>query len=435
MPDSDALTRARASFAFEPHPERGMVLAEVHARPFYPVPTPSRILRFAFMTDFAAAAQDRAAFTAFCQARGVRGPVEGIKHCVVELSDATVRWEQHSEFTTYTFDVSGQDRFPFDRPAALLAHVMRELPQPGPHLVSVDLHLVETAPEDGLTALFDPPSTAAAIVDGGGALAATDFKVSTDGFVRILVVNHGMNPDTAGSVTQRLLEIETYRTLALLGLPAAQALSASVKTVEDKLTEIAASMAETEGLEANNRLLDDLMKIAAKLEADTTRSGYRFSATRAYDGIVQQRLAYLRETPAGSYPTFSTFLSRRMAPAIRTCTMMEERQSKLADKVARTADLLRTRVYVDLEKQNRDVMTSMNERTRLQLRMQQTVEGLSVAAVSYYVLGLLGYLFKGVTDSGLVKIDATVLTALAVVPVVLAVAWGVRRIRKAHSED
>ena len=252
--------------------------------------------------------------------------------------------------------------------------------------------------------------------------------------MRILVINQDMTPEAAGALTQRLLEIETYRTLALLGLPQAQDLAPSVKSVEDQLTSIAQAMTETEGLEANHQLLDGLMRLAAQLEAETTRSAYRFSASRAYEGIIQQRLETLRERPVEGYPTFSAFLSRRMAPAMRTCHMMEDRQSRLADKVARTANLLRTRVYVDLEEQNREVMKSMNERTRLQLRMQQTVEGLSVAAVSYYVLGLLGYLFKGLKEGGVVKLDPNVLTALAVLPVVLVVAWAVRRIRKAHAE-
>lgn len=421
-------------FTFTPHVRRGAVLAEVHARPFHPVATPCRIQRFAFMTDYAAAARDRAALTAFCAARGLKGPEEGVKHCLIGMADAVLRWEQHSEFTTYTVEVGGADRIPFERPAAVLAHVMRDLPQPGPHLVSVDLHLVAAAPEDGLTQLFDPASLATATLDGGRALAASDFKVSSDGFIRMLVVNRGMTADAAGALTQRLLEIETYRTLALLGLPEAQDLAPSVKKVEDELTDVAAAMTKAEGLEANHKLLDRLMRVAAQLEADTTRSGYRFSATRAYEGIIAQRLETLREEPVEGFPTFSAFLSRRMAPALRTCRMMEERQSHLADKVARTANLLRTRVYVDLEQQNREVMKSMNERTRLQLRMQQTVEGLSVAAVSYYVLGLLGYVFKGLKDGGLVKIDSGVLTALAVVPVILAVAAAVRRIRKAHSE-
>lgn len=424
---------APASFSFTPHAQRGQVLAEVHARPFHPVPTPCRILRFAFMTDFVQGAADRAQLAAFCKARGVSGPTEGLKHLLVSLSDVVLRWEQHSEFTTYTFEISGQDRFPFDRRAATLAHVMRDIPQPGPHLASIDLHLVNEMPEDGFASVFDPTSLAAARLDGL-AVAATDFKVSTDGFVRYLVVSLDMSPHNAGALTQRLLEIETYRTLALLGLPTAQDIAPALKTAEDQLTGIATTMAQSEGLEENHRLLDALMRLAAQLEAETTRSAYRFSASRAYEGIVEQRLETLREMPQDGYPTFSAFLNRRMAPAMRTCRMMEERQSRLADKVARTANLLRTRVYVDLEEQNRDVMKSMNERTRLQLRMQQTVEGLSVAAVSYYVLGLLGYVFKGLKDGGVLKIDPNVLTAVAVVPVVLMVAWAVRRIRKAHSE-
>ena len=425
---------AEPPFTFTPHSQRGAVLAEVHARPFHPVATPCRILRFAFMTDYEQAARDRAQLTAFCTGRGLTGPVDGFKHCLVSMADAVLRWEQHSEFTTYTYEIGGQDRFPFDRRAARLAHVMRDIPQPGPHLASIDMHLVDQGPDDGLTSVFDPTSLAAATLDGGLALAATDYKVSTDGFVRILVINQDMTPEAAGALTQRLLEIETYRTLALLGLPQAQDLAPSVKSVEDQLTSIAQAMTETEGLEANHQLLDGLMRLAAQLEAETTRSAYRFSASRAYEGIIQQRLETLRERPVEGYPTFSAFLSRRMAPAMRTCHMMEDRQSRLADKVARTANLLRTRVYVDLEEQNREVMKSMNERTRLQLRMQQTVEGLSVAAVSYYVLGLLGYLFKGLKEGGVVKLDPNVLTALAVLPVVLVVAWAVRRIRKAHSE-
>jgi uncharacterized membrane-anchored protein len=433
-PDLKRASPVPPYFSFAPHPNRGAVLAEVHARPFHPVVTPLRIQRFAFMTDFTAAARDRAALTDFCQARGFKGPVEGVKHCIIKMADGLLRWEQHSEFTTYTFEVDGADRFPFERPAAVLAHVMRELPQPGPHLVSADLHLVNKVPEEGMHRVFDPASLATSRLDGGLALAATDFKVSSDGFVRMLVVNKGMAAEAAGALTQRLLEIETYRTLALLGLPEAQALAPAVKQVEDSLTEVAAAMTTSEGLETNHRLLNRLMRVAAQLEADTTRSGYRFSATRAYEGIVNQRLESLREEPVEGYPTFAAFLARRMGPALRTCQMMEERQSRLADKVARTANLLRTRVYVDLEEQNRDVMKAMNERTRLQLRMQQTVEGLSVAAVSYYVLGLLGYLFKALKDGGVVKIDSNVLTGIAVVPVVLAVAWAVRRIRKAHSE-
>ena len=144
------------------------------------------------------------------------------------------------------------------------------------------------------------------------------------------------------------------------------------------------------------------------------------------------RLQTIGERKVGGLPTWSSFLARRMAPAMRTCATIEGRQASLADKLARAANLLRTRVDVELEQQNRDVLRSMNERTRLQLMLQATVEGLSVAAISYYVVGLFGYLVKGVHDSGLVRVDPALVTGAFVPIAVLLVWWIVRRIRKRH---
>jgi uncharacterized membrane-anchored protein len=146
---------------------------------------------------------------------------------------------------------------------------------------------------------------------------------------------------------------------------------------------------------------------------------------------VQLRLATIGERKVGGLPTWSSFLARRMSPAMRTCATTEERQSDLSEKLARAANLLRTRVDVEMERQNRDLLRSMNERTRLQLRLQTTVEGLSVAAVSYYVVGLFGYLVKGLHDEG-VPIDISLATALFVPVAVLAIWWVVRRIRRRH---
>ena len=150
----------------------------------------------------------------------------------------------------------------------------------------------------------------------------------------------------------------------------------------------------------NNRLLDELTALAAELEAGAAGSLFRFGASRAYDEIVQTRLRIIGERKVGGLPTWSSFLARRMAPAIRTCIATEERQANLSRKLARAAQLLRTRVDVEVEQQNRDLLRSMNARTRLQLRLQATVEGLSVAAISYYVVGLFGYLVKGAHDAG-----------------------------------
>lgn len=435
MNDPPKMEDARTTGAgFAPHRLRGAVLAEMHARPFAPTATPSRFLHFAFMTDGEQAASARADLARFCGERGVSAPAEGTKHHRVTLGDAELRWEQHSEFATYTWCFAGAhgDGQPFLPGAAALAGVMAGLAQPGPHLVSIDLHLTAADGAPAPEMLFDATSLAASAVDAGAALAATDFRAGSDGFVRILVCDRGLTPPRAGALVQRLMEIETYRTLALLGLPESQRLSPSIKGIEDALVRITAAMPQSDGLVTEHALLDELTILAARLEADTSMSSYRFGASRAYDLIVQQRLAAVGENPVQGWPTFAAFLARRMAPAMRTCQMLQDRQADLARRLTRAANLLRTRVNVAVEQQNSDLLTAMNERTRLQLRLQQTVEGLSVAAIGYYIVSLFGYLAKGAKDAGLWNVEPGVATALFVPVAVVSVWWAVRRIRRGN---
>ena len=417
-----------------PHPERAAVLGEVHARPFHPVPTPARLLHFAFMTDAREAAAARAALGDFCREHGLHGPESGAKHFRVTLGGQSLRFEQHSEFTTYTLEQGGEAQAPFTPAANGVPSVFARLPQPGHHLVSVDLHLMAPsgAPEID-ERLFDPASLAAASVIGGRALVACDF-LPVNGFVRILVLDLGLDPASAGALAVRLLEIETYRVLALLGLPEAQRLAPVVGDAETALASISSAMASGGGLDQDNALLERLTGLAAKAEAEATRAAFRFGASRAYDSIVTQRLAAIGEQPTGMRQTLSAFLSRRLQPAMRTCHMLQERQADLSVKLARAANLLRTRVDVELEHQNRDFLRSMNDRTRMQLRLQQTVEGLSVAAISYYVVSLGSYVFKALHETGWMKMEAGTATALSVPVTLIGIALIVRRIRRGHME-
>jgi uncharacterized membrane-anchored protein len=417
-----------------PHPLRAAILGEVHARPFTPIDTPRRVLHFAFDTAGEPAQADRAALAAFCARRGLVPPQALDKQHRVTLGSTALRWEQHSEFTTYTWELPAEPSAaapPFHPPASSLAAPMATLPQPGPLLVALDLHLV--AGEDvPLERLFDRSSLAVAENSDGKALFATDFQADPGGFVRILVLDRGLGSERAGALVQRIIELETYRTLALLGLPQAQQLSPSIARIERRLAEITEEMRRSGGLGDNHRLLDDLTALAAELEAGAAASLFRFGASRAYSEIVQLRLETIGERKVDGFPTWSSFLARRMAPAMRTCVTTEERQATLSRKLARTANLLRTRVDVELEQQNRDLLKSMNERARLQLRLQATVEGLSVAAVTYYLVGLFGYLVRAVHDSGLLPLDPSYVTAGFVPLALLAVWWVVRRIRRRH---
>lgn len=417
-----------------PHALRAAILGEVHARPFTPLATPARVLHFAFDTPGKPALTDQAALAELCMQRGLPPPEPSAKHHRVAFGTTVLRWEQHSEFTTYTWELpADSDAAPFHPPASLLAGPMALVPQPGPLLVAIDLHLVadgaeRTSPER----LFQRASLAVAENSDGTAVYATDFQPDPAGFVRILLIDRGLGTERAGALVQRVIELETYRTLALLGLPKAQQLAPSINRIERRLAEVTNEMREAHALADNHRLLDELTALAAELEAGAMQSLFRFGASRAYDEIVKLRLQTIGERKVGGLPTWSSFLARRMAPAMRTCITTEERQANLSRKLARTANFLRTRVDVEQERQNQELLQSMNTRTRLQLRLQATVEGLSVAAISYYVVGLFGYLVKGAHDAGLVHVEPSYATAAFVPLAVLFIWWLVRRIRKRH---
>jgi uncharacterized membrane-anchored protein len=121
-------------------------------------------------------------------------------------------------------------------------------------------------------------------------------------------------------------------------------------------------------------------------------------------------------------------------PAIQTCDAVAARQEELSRRVARATQLLSTRVAVARERQSQQVLQSMDRRAKLQLRLQETVEGLSVAAVTYYAVGLIGYLAKALAEMGL-PISPAVIMGISI-PIIAGLVWyGVRRVRQAVAAD
>ncbi|WP_417666564.1 DUF3422 family protein [Roseibium sp.] len=418
---------------FETHPLREAVLGEVHARPFRPL-TPARVvMHYAFLTNAEQADADRKWFAEYCGSQGAPGPAADARYHALEFAGGTLNWERHTEFITYTWDGPATEDSPFSKLPA--NHPFgAAFRAPGPMLVATRLDLLSAKAGDTWRSHYDAASLTAFHVENGGALAATDFRPDGNGHTRFLLVNESMNPVQSGAVVQRLLEIETYRSLALLGLFEANRLQPEISGIEAALVELTQSMQDTTGLDANRSLLEHLSKLAATLEAGAAASTYRFGASRAYYDIVMARLKALNEEPIAGDLSMSAFLSRRLGPAMRTCHSTEERQAMLSRKLARATTLLRTRVDVDLEQQNRSLLESMNRRARLQLRLQQTVEGLSVAAISYYVVGLVAYLAKGAKELGAPIGSAGLVTGASVPVVLLVIWWTLRRIRAHHSE-
>ncbi|MCA6108052.1 DUF3422 family protein [Bradyrhizobium cenepequi] len=420
---------------FKLHPEREAVLAEVHARPFTGLVSSLGLVRFVFLAQGEPAACDRRRFVDFCRRHKLPPPEPPAKHHQVGIGPVLLRWEQHSEFATFTWIWSTANNSAarqFGDVDDTAKSLICELSQAGQLLVAIKLEVERCASAtERADQIFDKSSLAMVTVKGDAGVVASDFRVDEKGFSRILVCDLGLTPYDLGALVQRLLEIETYRPLALLGLSSALELAPSVDRIDRRLVEVLEEMKGAEGLKVNNHLLDELTALAVSFERGVAGSLFRFGASRAYNELVQSRLSIIEGDDVAGYPTWSSFLARRMAPAIRTCATMEERQANLSAKLARAADLLRTRVDVEIEQQNRDLLRSINERTRQQLRLQSTVEGLSVAAIGYYVVSLFGYLAKGAQEVGL-RVDPSFVTA-AFVPIAVGVIWLVsHNVRKRH---
>ena len=423
------------------HPLRQELTEELHARPAPELEAPARAVFLAIKAPDEAHQRDpeadRAHLIDFVERHGGTHPPEAASQHLAELDGFRLKWERHTEFVSYTLYEEGPAERLF---AATLAERFPEdwlSAAPGAVLAAIEVETLRVESEAAAAALLDRDlrgifareSLACARVIDGNALAAGDFRVGADGFSRFAVIVHGQaGPRRVGRVVQRLIEIETYRTLAMLALPVARETAQRLNRIEGELSALVAQAARGPEAPAESELLDRLTALSADIEDIAASTAFRFGAGDAYQAIVHERIVMLREERMAGRQLFSEFMTRRFEQAMRTCHAAQRRLAELATRASRTAELLRTRVSVAVEAQNQELLASMNRRAALQLRLQETVEGLSVVAISYYGVSLVGYLLAPLA-AGL-GLDKSALTALAVPPVVALVWWSVKRIRR-----
>jgi uncharacterized membrane-anchored protein len=350
----------------------------------------------------------------------------------MDLGQFQLRWELHTEFVSWTFlaplscERLGE---------AELARALDSVPQdwfarlPGECLSCLHLWAIPSA-EPGAAALVRQllleDSLLASTVAGGAAEVYTDFAIHADGASRMVLRTGSMTPRRLGRLVQRLIEIETYRMAALLGLPAARAASSVLSRAERELAELASAIRSAKR-EDEPLLLDRLTKLAGEVESQHAATHSRFSASAAYFELVDKRIRDINEAALPGMQTIGEFMERRLTPARSTCEWATRRQDSLSQRVSRVSNLLRTRVEIEQQQSSQALLATMNKRQDMQLQMQSTVEGLSVAAITYYIVGLVSYLAKGAEPLGWPWSAQT--TAAAAIPVVaLTVWWSLRRL-------
>ena len=423
---------------FDEHPLRQALNNELHARPPVTLETPEFVTYLAFLHANGSAGRESAHLGALAEQLGLPMPDTSSGHVLLDAGGFRLKWERHNEFTSYTF-VRRIDTTDTVEENALLevpASWRKEIP--GELIVATHIELRsvnEVSPATVLAQLSPTGMTTVAsqVADGAG-WVFTDFQIA-DGFSRFLLLDASLTPRQAGRTVQRLLEIETYRVMALLAFPVAKEVGRLLSRAEDELADLTDSMGSATSPEDERNVLGRLTRLAANVERSVARTTFRFGAAAAYHRLVKQRIDDLREVRLSGYPPVREFMERRLVPAVDTCATTARRQEDLSSRIARNSQLLRTRVDIELERQNQELLGQMNRRAKLQLRLQETVEGLSVVAITYYGSQLVQYLAKGAKDY-IAPVTPEVATAVSIPIIAGLVALGLRRMhRQLAAED
>ncbi|MBO9408567.1 DUF3422 domain-containing protein [Shimia sp. R9_1] len=415
-------------------PLRYKLANELHARPFPTLDVPCRAVFVAWRiapdhlgTGGEAA---RAHLIDLLDRFGVAHPNPEATHFTCQIGRDTLKWEQHAEFVTYTvflpqlsaraFDPVDFDVFPTDWLAAA----------PGQRVTSAMIRVAPMSDEAEINTQIDSwflqEAVAMNYVLDGSCVVATDFRIAANGHQCMAVF---VAPDTGarrvGRVVQRLCEIETYKCMSMLGYFRVKAISGELGALEADAGRLMGRLRSEEGDAAAT--LQSLLGLSGDLERLIADTSFRFGATGAYETIVFQRIDVLREERFQGRQTFREFMTRRYDPAMRTVKHSQSRLQSLAERVGRAAQLLRTKVEVARSAENQALLASMDRRADLALRLQETVEGLSVVAISYYAVSLAGYVVYPL--AGPLGLSKGMMTAMLTPVVVALVWWMVRRIK------
>lgn len=423
-----------ASHTLPFHADRARLFNELHTRPFPVLAQNARISQLAVLHEGADAATEYRHLRSLCEQLALQAPPEDSACHHLDFGNVELRWERHTEFSTYTMIRQCDDSVaPFTATALSLLPPDWLAALPGKIISGLHVEIQAASSNEAMTAdsirtHFEEQRMISSWVIDRRARLWTAWRLHRDGLGRILVLNGDLNPCQLGRLVRRLLELETYRMMVLLAFPMARGIAPDLGGMDTKLASINVEINAIRGLDDERRLLGELSTLSARIEHLRSETNFRFSAARAYYELVQDRLTGLREQEESGLQTLGEFLPRRLTPAFRTTEAVSAQLDGLASRIERASELLRTRIDLTLEAQNQDLLQSMNHRSQIQLQLQQAVEGLSVVAITYYLVGLVKSLAESLHELGWVAQPA--LVAGIAVPVCLALVWlGVRQLR------
>jgi uncharacterized membrane-anchored protein len=376
----------------------------------------------------------------FCTICGVNPPDPAQRYFIAEGDDFTFRWESHLEFYTLTFVYEHNDLFYKDPLSFVDQEWLQNLP--GQRVVALHLEAVDAQDDRHdfyyANKYFEQRGSQEFIgsyVSDKDAQVLTDLHIRDNGFLRFLVINKELSPPRLGRLVQRIFEIESYRIMSLLTFPLAKQIREEVAVIDKKLYEVTEHLTREElEVDLERSILMDLISLSKRVEKLKLQGSFRFAAAKAYFEIVQDRIHMLRESRIEGFYRFGRYIARRLSPAMRTCESVELQLEGASKSISRAIELLRAKVDISVQAQNNVMLESLDNRAHFQIKLQETVEGLSIVAISYYLMGLLGYFLKGLGEAYPVFKSPATLTLF--IPVVLFGVWiTIKKLKKKLARD
>ena len=281
----------------EDHPLRYQLVNELHARPFPVLDAPCRAAYLAIKQTQDAAARDRDADFAhllnLLDRYAAPHPDPGATHYFGPLGKFHLKWESHTEFVTYTVFGEGVADKPYDAETFAVFPEDWLADAPGTRITSALIRVEEIDDHedrinDKVDAWFVGEALAISSVLDGTAVIASDFRLDPAGHVRFAVfAQKDTGARRVGRIVQRLCEIETYKTMSMLGFTRSRALGPRMGAIDNELTALMGDMtSQTAGAEDT---LNALLGVSSELENLLAKTAFRFGATGAYNALVNQR--------------------------------------------------------------------------------------------------------------------------------------------------
>ena len=415
------------------HSLKDSLIDELHNRPFPVIQLPAQVSNIVVLEP-ADRDSEIAGLKQLAEIHNMAPPDDDVSCYYQSSEDFDLRWERHNEFSTYTLICnkklsgtafeSGFSHISDDWLSTLSGQVISAN--------HIDLRSAGEAPDspEELEKYFDGRKLIGSKIYDGNAKLWTSMRSHSDGFSRTLLVDQGVDPSQAGRAVRNLLEISTYRSMTLLALPTARELLPEISTLEQSLSATSEKLKLIETMEDEQNLMTELIAEATQVERLIADNSFRFSATEAYFNLTETRLNMLREEKIPTIRTLKQFHVRRFIPAYNTCMSVVKRKQNLSQRIGRTSELLHSRLQLSLEDQNQRLLASMDKRSKIQLRLQQTVEGLSVVAITYYSMGLLRLMVEPIPVERYLYLSDSAVVAIATPIIFFSALMVVRRIRK-----